>query len=276
MILNVMMRSSVRAICLFFMIILFPMDIFAKDYIIGDGDTLRISVWGSEELSLDEVIVRPDGKISLPALGEVRASGLTTTELKNALEKGLTHLVKKPIVTVIVTHVMNYQIVVFGNGATPGIHALQKQTTLLEFLSRLGALESADLEGSHLFRDKKKIMTGFYELFRNGDLSKDIELEPNDILFIPDNYKKRVSIVGAVTSPTVIPYKEGLTILDIILSAEGFTEFADKNDVEILRTMENNERKKVKVRAKDLLKGDLERNVNIMPGDVVVVKESLF
>ncbi len=96
------------------------------------------------------------------------------------------------------------------------------------------------------------------------------------MLFIPDIFEKRISIVGEVETPTSISYREGLTILDIILSSGGFTEFANKNNVEILRNNSKSERTRIPVRAKDLMKGDLSKNIKIMPGDVIVVKERLF
>lgn len=253
---------------------LLPLNVYAADYVIGDGDSLQISVWGSPELSL-EVTVRPDGKISLPAQGDIEASGLTPNELKEALEDKLSNIVKSPIVTVIVTKMTNYQLTVFGSGTTPGIHELQRETTLLQFLSKLGAMENADLKNAYLMRDKKILKKGFYALFRNGDLSEDVVLEPDDILFIPDNFNNRISIVGEVIKPSTIPYKEGLTVLDVILSADGFTEFAKQNDVMILRKKEEG-REEVEVRAKDLLKGSINENVAIEPGDIVIVKEKIF
>jgi polysaccharide export outer membrane protein len=265
--------KKVGYLLIFFVLLSF--NAFAKDYVIGDGDTLQISVWGSPELSL-EVTVRPDGKISMPALGEIKASGLTPEELKNILGKRLADFVKNPFTTVIVTGMMNYQVLVFGNGTNPGIHTLQKKTSLLQFLSILGPLDNADLNKAYLVRNNKKIKTGFYGLFRKGDINQDINLEPNDVLFIPDNFEKRISVVGAITTPSAIPYREGLTVLDIILSVGGFTEFANKNDVEILRKNGGEEREKISVKAKDLMRGDLSKNIGISPGDIVVVKESLF
>jgi polysaccharide export outer membrane protein len=263
-----------RMIFLSIVFILFSREVFAKDYVIGGGDVLEISVWGSPELSLS-VIVRPDGKISIPALGDIKASGLTPAELKEILEKELSAIVKKPIVTVIVSEMTNYQVIVFGNGTTPGVHTLNKKTTLLEFLSQLGSLENADLSRAYLIRNKQKIKIGFYELFRKGDLSQDIVLEPNDILFIPDNFEKRIRIVGAVRTPTVVPYKEGLTVLDVILAAGGFTEFAKKNDVLLIRNIKGEEIHRT-VRVKDVMEGELSENIEIMPGDFIVVKESFF
>ncbi len=255
--------------------ILFSCNVFAKDYVIGDGDSLLISVWGSPELSL-ETTVRPDGKVSIPALGEIKASGLTPMELTALLEKELKKLVKTPIVTVIVTGMTNYRIFVIGRGTETGVVTLARETSLLEFLSQIGTLTGADLKNAYLLRDKKKIMTNFSDLFEKGDFSQDMALEPNDILFIPDNFEKRISVIGAVKSPMTISYREEQTILDVILAVGGFTEFANENDVKILRKKENGERTEMTVRVKDVMKGDLSENIAIMPGDIVIVRESLF
>jgi polysaccharide export outer membrane protein len=256
--------------------LLLSFNVFAKDYVIGDGDTLQISVWGNPEISLAAATVRPDGKISIPVIGDIKASGLTPMELSDILEKEMTKVVKTPIVTVIVTGMTNYRVFILGKGATAGVHTLTRETSLLELLSQLGSLENADLENAYLIRDKKKIKTGFYQLFEKGDYEQDIILEPNDMIFIPDNFENRISIVGSVARPATIPFREGLTILDVILSVGGFTEFAKQSDVEILRKNKNAERIKISVNAKELMKGEMSKNVIISPGDFVIVKESLF
>ena len=84
----------------------------AKDYVIGDGDNMQISVWGNNDLSAS-VVVRPDGKISVPAVGEIKASGYTAVELAEILEKEMEKVVKTPIVTVIMSSMGNYRIFVF-------------------------------------------------------------------------------------------------------------------------------------------------------------------
>ncbi len=255
-------------------IMLCSFNAFSGDYVIGDGDSLNVSVWGSPELSI-ETTVRPDGKISIPALGEVRASGLTPLELKELLEREMKKLVKTPIVTVIVTNMTNYRIFLIGTGVS-GLITLTRETTLLELLAQIGPFHDADLDNAYLLRDHNKIKTDFSSLFEKGDYSQDITLKPNDTLFIPDNFKKRISIIGAVNNPTTIPYREGYTILDVILAVGGFTEFANKNSVKILRKNGDAERTEISVKAKNLMKGNLSGNVTMVPGDIVVVRESIF
>ncbi len=255
--------------------VLIPLYVFSGDYVIGEGDSLNVSVWGIPELSLSST-VRPDGKISIPAMGEIRASGLTPLELKKLLEREMKTIVKTPIVTVIVTNMTNSRIFLIGTGVKTGVITLTRQTTLLELLAQIGPFQDADLKNAYLLRDKKKIMTDFSSLFEKGNYSQDITLNPNDTLFIPDNFDKRITILGAVNNPTTIKYSEGHTILDVILAVGGFTEFANKNSVKIFRKNGDAERIEISVKAKNLMKGNLSENVMMMPNDIVIVNESLF
>ena len=247
----------------------------AKDYVIGEGDGLDISVWGVKDLST-QVRVRPDGKITMPALGDVTASGLTPLELQNALAAKLQNLVKKPIVTVSVREITNSKVYIFGGGVKSGVYDLTRRTTLLQLLCSIGEIKVADLRRAYLQRGDTKIKEDFHRLYILGDMKDDIPLEPNDSLFIPQLYDKSVYVLGAVNAPKAIEYREGMKVMEAILEAGGFTKFADQNGVTIRR--KNNKREEVvTVRAKALMyDGDLKQNVALNPGDYVVVKESLF
>ena len=251
-----------------------------QSYVIGDEDVLQISVWGSPELTV-QVPVRPDGMISMPPVGDVRAAGLTPQELKAVLEKELMKYVKAPTVSVIVTAVNSFKVFVLGGGvsgtaAAPGATAsgaitLKRNTTLLQFLAQIGSLQNADLNNSFVLRDGQKLGADFYKLIIKGDASQDVQLRPNDVIFIPDNFEKRIRVVGKVKMPTVVQYREGMTTLDAILSAGGFTEFADPNDVTVVR--KKGERIiNIEVRLKDVIKkGDTSKDLPLMPGDRVIV-----
>ncbi|HXY61781.1 MAG TPA: polysaccharide biosynthesis/export family protein, partial [Nitrospirota bacterium] len=86
-------------------------------YVIGEEDVVQISVWGNAELSVT-VPVRPDGMLSMPLVGDIKASGLTPLELKKNLEKELVRFVKAPVVSVIVTQINSFKVYVFGDGAS--------------------------------------------------------------------------------------------------------------------------------------------------------------
>jgi len=246
-----------------------------EDYVVGDGDSLLISVWGEPALS-GTVTVRPDGKITLPAVGDVVASGFTPTKLSEDLSVKLTKVVNKPIVTVTVNTITNNKIYVFGGGVPSGVAVLPSRTTLLQFMIRFGNFKGIDLVNAYLLRNGKKLDVDFHSLLVKGDISKDIPLKPEDMIYIPDNEAYKIYVMGAVNAPKYVFYRDGLRILDAIVECGGFTKFAKENDVLIMRK-EAKGTTEISAKVKDLMKeGDMTQNVHLKPGDFVIVKESIF
>jgi len=260
---------------LFAMVLLFSgVPAQAWDYVIGEGDTLQISVWGEKDLSL-LVKVRPDGKITLPVIGEVVAANMTGRNLQSSITERLKGVVKNPVVTVIVTEVTNNKAYVFGGGTKSGIFSLTQRTTLLQLLCQTEDVRKADLKRAYVLRKNKRVKVDFYDLFINGDVSEDILIEPNDIIFIPINTDKSVYVMGAVNLPKFIEYREGLTVMEAILEAGGFTKFASQNDT-VIHRKEGGKETSVTVKIKRLNNGDLSQNPKLRPGDYVVVSEGIF
>ena len=167
-------------------------------YRIGETDTINIEVWKNPELSVG-VVVRPDGMISLPLVGDVLASGKTTDELSADITKALSDYVRTPQVTVIVVNPASAE-------------------------------------------------------FRN-----------------------RVRVTGAVNQQTSIPYKEGMRVLDVILTAGGLTEFAAANRALLYRKNAEGVVTPYEVRLKDILdKGQLDTNYLLQPSDIITVPERNF
>ncbi len=260
----------------------------AGDYLIGEGDTLAISVWGEKELS-QTVKVRPDGKITLPGMGETTASGMTPKGLQAELTGRMRSIIKNPIVTVIVTEVTNNKVYVFGGGVTSGIYSLTQRTTLLQLLCQLdqqkdgqrtsaltSGVQNADLRNAYIIRNGRRLRHDFYDLFINAKIADDDMVEPNDAIYIPAFRDRNVYIMGAVATPKSIAYREGLTVVEAILEAGGFTKFAKQNGTVIYR--KNGEKElSIPVKVKDLINdGDLRQNTRLEPGDYVIVSESLF
>jgi len=267
------MKSFVYSMLLFLVLFVSPAQ--AKDYVIGEGDGLDIAVWGVKDLAA-QVKVRPDGKITMPGLGDLTASGLTPQELQTVLATKLQELVKKPIVTVTVREITNSKIFIFGGGVKSGVYDLSRRTSLLQLLCTIGEVKVADLRRAYLLRGGKKIKENFHNLYINGDIKEDVPLEPNDSLFIPLLQDKSIYVLGAVNAAKAIEYRDGMKVMEAILEAGGFTKFADQNSVMIRRKV-NNQEEAITVKAKKLMfDGDLSQNVSLVPGDYVVVKESLF
>ena len=258
-----------------FICLLLPTQALSGDYVIGDGDTLSVSVWGVPELSVD-MVVRPDGKITLPAVGDVSATGLTPVELSRDLTKVLDSYVKKPIVTVAVSGVTNNRIYISGGGVPSKVINLTGRTTLFKLLCSLEGIENADLKLAHLIRDGKQHDIDFYGLFIDGEIDKDIKLQPEDILYLPTNERNKVYVVGAVNEPKYLIFRDGLRILDAILECGGFSKYAKESAVLILRKNADGDTR-IKINIADLVSdGDLGQNIELARGDYVIVQEGIF
>jgi len=248
---------------------------WGADYVIGEGDGLEIAVWGIKELSFS-VKVRPDGKITVPGLGDVAASGYTPANLQVALTEKLKELVKNPIVTVTVRDITNSKVYIFGGGIKSGVYDLTRKSSLLQLLCSLGDVKTADLRRSYLMRHGKKVKENFQSLFVDGKIDEDVEVESGDALFMPLLLDKNVYVLGAVSMPKSIEYREGMTIMEAILEAGGFTKFASQNDT-IIRRKTFDKEETIEVKAKEITKhGDFSQNVKLKPGDYIIVKESIF
>jgi polysaccharide biosynthesis/export protein len=108
-------------------------------YAIGPGDVLEISVWKNPELT-STVPVRPDGRISVPLLGDVQAAGMTPLALKQTLTDGYKDYVTAPGVSVVVKEIHSRKIYVTGEVASPGVYDLQPRAKLMQALALAGGL----------------------------------------------------------------------------------------------------------------------------------------
>jgi len=247
----------------------------AEDYVVGEGDTLAVHVWGEEELRTT-VIVRPDGKMSMPGIDDVMAAGKTLPQLKTELTKLLSQLVKDPIVNVSLLKSVNSRVYVVGGGVQPQVYDMMQRTTLLHVLASVGSLDGADLSKGYVYRNGKKVMSDFSGLFSKGEFDKDIQLEPGDMIFLPVKYDRNVFVIGAVNEPKAIFFHEGFTVLDALLQAGSFSKYADENEIVIIRK-EGDKQVTIPVKTKDLIKkGDLTQNVLLQAGDYIVASESFF
>jgi polysaccharide export outer membrane protein len=246
-------------------------------YTIGPEDVLDIRVWENPKLSV-VVPVRPDGRITVPLVGDVVAIGMEPVSLKKSLEKALSSYIQKPTVTVIVQSINSLNIYLLGGGVENRVIAPKRELTLMQLLSQIGSLENADLEGSFLLREDERLEVDFYSLAVKGDIIQDISLSPGDVVFIPSNFEKRIQVIGAVNNPMTLNFKKGLTLLDAVLLAGGLTEFANSKNVAVIRKGdEAGSTSEITVRFRDVIsKGDVKENIELMPGDMIIVKEGIL
>ncbi len=160
------------------------------DYTIGTEDLLSINVWKEPEVSRI-VPVRPDGKISLPLVGDMDAVGLTPKQLQANLTRALQSYIANPEVTVIVQEVRSLKFNVLGEVAHPGSFNLSKPTTVLDALALAGGFrEFAKTSKIYVLRvrpdgSQVRIPFNYKDVIKGGRLEQNVELEARDTIIVP-------------------------------------------------------------------------------------------
>ena len=163
-----------------------------EDYVIGPSDILAVRVWKNVELSVEQVPVRPDGKISTPLAGEVQAAGLTSKQLEGVLEKALAEYVTAPHVTVIVLKMNSRHVSVEGQVQHPGVIPLESDMRVVDAITAGGGFTAfANRKRIKIIRrmpDGSVTAYGFnYDAFVGGTApGSNGLLQPNDTVVVPD------------------------------------------------------------------------------------------
>lgn len=167
------------------------------DYIIGPMDSLSIFVWRNPELSTG-VTVRPDGRITVPLIDDLPATGKTPTQLAKDIEEQLKNYIQNPLVSIIVTGFQGpfaQQVRVVGEAANPQAIPYRANMTLLDVMIAVGGLtDYASGNRARLVRfDKATGKQKEYEvkienLIKDGDTSANVRIEPGDVIIIPEGF----------------------------------------------------------------------------------------
>ncbi len=158
-------------------------------YLIGPEDVLHVSVWKEPEIT-QTVLVRPDGKISLPLLNDVQAAGLTPGQLADSVTTGLRKYLADPQVTVVVTQINSQRIYILGEVNRPGAYTLFPGMTFLQALSSAGGFtQFADLKKIYLLRTEggrqAKFLFNYKDVVHGRALHGNIVLKTGDTIAVP-------------------------------------------------------------------------------------------
>ena len=245
-----------------------------KDYIIGPEDLLEIQVWGNKDLN-QTVFVRPDGRTSLPLVGEIAVAGKSVQQLQDHLTDVYEKTVKGAVVTVIVKEIRSRPVYFIGGFGKPGVMQLTRDLTLLQAISiNGGVLPNADAEKGFLLRGDKRIPIDFNRLVQRGDMSQNPKLEPGDSVVVP--LADAVYVNGEVKAPGAVKYTGDLTILKALTLVGGLTPLAAPGRVDIVR---GNSEKKERIRVdvdKMMRSPDEYPDARLQPNDIIFVPQRLF
>ena len=159
------------------------------DYRIGPQDVVRIDIWKEPDISRT-IPVRPDGKISVPLLNDVQASGLTAMQLAGSLREGLSKYLTNPQVTVTVTEINSRRVYLTGEVNRPGALPLLPNMTVLQALSSGGGFtQFAKLKNIYVMRSENskqvKYPFNYKEVVKGNHPEQNILLQPGDVIVIP-------------------------------------------------------------------------------------------
>lgn len=166
-----------------------------KQFLLGPEDVLEIAVWKSEELTQKEVVVRPDGKIGIPLIGDVEVSGRTADEVASHIAGLLKKFKDNPSVSVKVREVNSYYVYVLGDVAKPGKYQLKSQATVLQALALAGgftlyaAKNKMQVRRTIIGQDGTSkdftIPARYDDLMAGSGVIKDFVLKTGDLVVVP-------------------------------------------------------------------------------------------
>lgn len=160
------------------------------EYRFGPEDVIEISVWGDDELAR-EVVVRPDGGVSFPLAGDLKAGGLTVNELREELKKRIAEFIPDAPVTVILRKVEAPKVYVTGKVNKPAVHVMGQDMTVVQALAMSGGLSPFAESGNIIIirkegdRAQKIFHFDYDELAEGENLKQNIYLKPGDTIIVP-------------------------------------------------------------------------------------------
>jgi polysaccharide export outer membrane protein len=159
------------------------------DYVIGAEDVLNIVIWREKDLSA-EVVVRPDGMVTLPLMNDVQAAGLTPEQFRQQLTVAASKFVAEPSVTVIVRAINSRKVYIMGEVRSPGPYPLAGPMTVLQLIARAGGLsEYADAKDIGVMRMEngraRRLKFNYKDVSRGRRIEQNVLLRPGDTVIVP-------------------------------------------------------------------------------------------
>ena len=247
-------------------------------YTLEPGDEISLEVWGRENLS-GKHIVGPDGKITIPVVGVLKLAGLTREQAEKTITGYLSKYYTDLSVTLRVDRYTSYRVYVLGRVANPGAVQFESQPTLLDVVTRAGSLpiggigaDRATLGRCAVIRGRDQmIWVDLRSLLSQGNLSLNIRLARNDLVYMPDAGDQLVYVLGQVQHPGAFRLTSDMSFLDAFTQAGGVTDDAAVDKIELVRSSTDF---KKQFQLKQLLSDPRELNFSLNEGDIIYVPKS--
>jgi protein involved in polysaccharide export with SLBB domain/capsular polysaccharide biosynthesis protein len=248
---------------------------------LGAGDVLSFHLYGSPELTREDVPISPDGRISYLEAENIVAAGLTVDELRERLDAELGKFRRAPQAFVTPVSFKSKKYYMLGTVVQKGVFYLDHPVTVVEAVARSrgfvagvsngDTVETTDFSRSFLSRGGHRVPVDFERLFMHGDLSQNVALEPNDLLYFPSASSGEIFVLGEVGLPGPLAYDQNVSALSAIVSRGGFTERAWKTHVLVVRgSLDHPVAMTVDIAG--ALTGNTP-NLALQPGDIVYVAD---
>jgi len=249
-----------------------------QGYKLGPGDKFSFLVRGRPDISREEVIVSPDGEITLPRAGVVHVAGRSLRQITEELTTSLRSYYDAPEVTLIMRSFVNNRVFVLGRVANPGAVTFSGRGSLMEALSLAGGLP-VDTTKSFLSRcmivrgSEMVIWIDLRDLLENGNMALNAKLQNGDVIFIPQSEDQMAYVMGQVQQPGVQLLRSSQTILDAVMSHGGPTRDANLSKALLARQV-NGKGIVEQIDLNEIIsKGDLRKNYVLKEGDIVYLSE---
>lgn len=254
----------------------YTMEFGEPEYLVGPGDLLEIKIWLGLEESTHDVVVKPDGSITVSFV-EAKVDGLTARQIEDRLVVELRKLIREPRVSIRVKEFRSKTVTVLRSGPGSGVYPLMGRTTLIQMVTRTGGFTRDDDLGNVTVarRDGRVLQANLFDILVRGELKRDIVLDAGDTIYIPArrvDSEDNIFVFGEVTAPGTYPRHEGMTIVEALSAAKGYKKDTAKlSEVRVIRGGLANPNILTTDMDALLMHGDLTKDIPLQRGDIVFV-----
>lgn len=215
-----------------------------SEYIVGPGDELQIQTWGQIDTNFRGVVDRT-GSIYLPSVGSLRVAGLRYDQLEDYLRSQIRPVYKNFQLTVSLGKLRSIRVLVVGQVRQPGTYTVSSLSTVVNALFAAGGPSKRGSMRNIQLRRQGKLFGSLdlYDLITTGDQSKDINLLPGDVIYVPP-VGHLVALTGDISIPAIYELKEHTTLKDVVGYAGGMTDTTDGDHI-LLERIDNHHARKV-------------------------------